>query len=61
MSRHYVTVEEIQAGTGWSRAYVYKLASMRRWRRLPVRPVRYHLDDVMGGSGQECRERRTVR
>lgn len=59
MSR-YVTVEEIQAGTGWSRAYIYKLASVRHWRRLPVRPVRYWVDDVMGASDQECREKQTV-
>lgn len=32
--------------TGWTVAYVRKLASIRGWRRTATRPARYDLSDV---------------
>jgi hypothetical protein len=47
MTPHYVAIDELMIALDCSRAYVYKLAHMHRWRRIRVgRSVRYHWHDV---------------
>lgn len=43
----YLTVDEIIELTPWSKGHVRNLASQEGWDRLPTRPVRYSLTDVV--------------
>lgn len=43
----YCDVPTLQAVTGWSRGYIWRLACRDRWRRAKVgRTVKYHWEDV---------------
>lgn len=46
----YLGVEDVQALTGWSKAYVHKRASVDRWRRLNSRPPKYRMADVLDSA-----------
>jgi hypothetical protein len=43
----YLTAADIAKANGWTVAYVRNLAAANQWRRLGIRPERYHVSDVM--------------
>lgn len=51
MKPYTATAVEIAALTGWSEAYVRRLASTHGWRRIGRKPVRYYLADVARTRG----------
>lgn len=46
----YLSVEDVQLITGWTKSYVQKRASVDKWRGLKARPPKYRMADVLNSA-----------